>query len=126
MVLLGGKKKEKEKSINQSLILFKILTSLYALLVNIHFLFGFDEEIYPAMLMERRYYFKMQFKSTKKTAVTNKNQLHFSELFSINIKTVIQFHLVCFDKQLLGFLVPGTPALLKLRQLSASVGRSQK
>lgn len=40
------KKKEKEESINQSLILFKIPASLYApLLVHMHFLFGFDKEM---------------------------------------------------------------------------------
>lgn len=82
----GFIKKNNNKSINQSLILFKILNSLYTpLLVDIHFLSGFDKEMYPAMPMERRYYLKIQFKSTKKkTTVTNKiNCTFLSFLLSI-------------------------------------------
>lgn len=81
------------------------------MLVNIRFLFGFDEEIYPAMPTERRYYLKILFKSEKKNTSCKQNQLHFSELFSINTENVTQFSLVCFNKQLLALPVPITALL---------------
>lgn len=44
-------------------------------------------------------------------ALAEKNQSRFSELFSINTESVIQFYLVCFNKELIKFPVPITPLL---------------
>lgn len=78
-------KKKKKGKINQSLILFQILSSLHApLLVTISLLFNFDLEMYPAMPMERRDHLKIQLKPPKRACCYKQNQLHFSELFPIS------------------------------------------